>query len=196
MIISIEQFKNIYPNTTISDDKLKNLICAVENMIVSRSCADTLEYEQDFTEIHRGNDSRRLYFCKPNIKQIKNIYVNDTLLDKNSYFENLKQGYIELYHGVFPKGMDIFERTVEGYTRSCIIKAELEGGYTYPSETTPDLGDVPCDLVNAISALINAFIDYADNSGLKSYKISDISYTFKSIEEQTSHLWFIIMNII
>lgn len=193
-IISKEEFRVFYPDSSLSDEQLEAFLCLITESVNNMSCADTVEYATDHEEYHVGNGSSKLYVCKRPIVNFTELKINGCVVDPAKYL--VKENYIQIKRGVFPSGMDIYERTAVNYTESAEVEVKYDGGWIFTVDGPPEVqGTVPCDLKMAIAGLLNGFeSELSDEGKLKSYSISDISYTFKSYTERNQTFNSIINN--
>lgn len=177
-IITHEEFRAICPDSSITDDRLALLIESFTDYINSLGLY-SLEFGK-IIEFLKGNDTRKLYLNKRPVKNILTLECNDVEIDSTNYFND--ERCVILKNSIFPAGMDIYEPTAGDYSRSGNILVEYEAGFIFP--TGEIKGNVPSSLKFAICDLINFYVQDQESQNLSSYKISDISYTFKTYSEK------------
>jgi len=177
-IITKEEFRAICPDSSITDDRLTLLIESFTDYINSLGLY-SLEFGK-IIEFLKGNDTRKLYLNKRPVKNILTLECNDVEIDSTNYFND--ERCVILKNSIFPAGMDIYEPTAGDYSRSGNILVEYEAGFIFPTEKIE--GNIPSSLKFAICDLINFYVQDQESQNLSSYKISDISYTFKTYSEK------------
>ena len=181
-IISTEEFRIFYPESSLSEQQLNYFLLSITDKIKNMA-KDGIEYEENHLEYHVGNDSSKLYVNKRPIVDFLELKVNGSVIDPTKYL--VKNNYIQMKRGVFLSGMDIYERTSENYTESSEIEVKYNGGWVF--STFLVTGTVPEDLKMAVAGLVAGYeSELSDEGKLSSYKISDISYTFKSYVDRNS----------
>lgn len=188
MIITVEDFRAICPNSSITDDKLVLLIEAFTDTI-NKMGLYSLEFGT-VVEFLKGNDTNRLYLNKRPIQNILKLEINDTEIVDTDYFHD--ERCVILKNNIFLAGMDIYEPTAGDYSRSGNVLIEYEAGFVFPSNGVE--GNVPASLKFAICDLINFYVAEQESGNLSAYKISDISYTFKSYQEKYMPFMSVIEN--
>ena len=137
-------------------------------------------YELDFwskTDSREGNGKNIIYLTKRPVKEITEIKINnmDRALEGFEIYEGIG---VKNKLGCFDVGIgQCFPIVRMGrYTVTDNIEIIYNAGY--------DETDFPNDLIFAACYIIQSKKQMASDAGtLKSYKISDISYTWKSQEE-------------
>ncbi|GAG65906.1 unnamed protein product [marine sediment metagenome] len=137
-------------------------------------------YELDFdskTDIRSGNGKDIIYLTKRPVKEITEIKINnrDRVISEFEIYEGIG---IRNKLGCFDVGIGkCFPISKMGsYTETDCVEITYNAGY--------DETDFPNDLIFAACFIIQAKKQSSSDAGtLKSYKISDISYTWKSQEE-------------
>lgn len=184
-IINKSEFRGLSPDSTLDDATLVNYLKTVTDLIKTYAGHSL---EEDITIDYKlGTGSRYLYLSKRPVTAISEIIVNDTTLTEDQYrYDDCK---IELVTGIFRKGQDFGEATAGRTTKSDQVKVTYTAGFVYPPESDEDTNtsDVPWDLKMAVAGMINSFAIQMKSGGmaqgLKSYSISDISYSFRSYAE-------------
>lgn len=137
-------------------------------------------YELDFgskTDLREGNGKNIIYLTKRPVKEITEIKINNMYRALEG-FEIYEEIGVRNKLGCFDVGIgQCFPIVKMGrYTVTDNIEIMYNAGY--------DETDFPNDLIFAACYIIQSKKQMASDAGtLKSYKISDISYTWKSQEE-------------
>jgi len=182
-IINKSEFRGLSPDSTLDDATIVNYLNVVTDLIASYA-GESLE-EDVKIDYKIGSGSRYLYLDKRPVTAISEVILNGAVLTGDQYRYDDRR--IELATGIFKKGQDFGEVTAGRTTASDQIKVTYTAGYVYPTEETSDSSTVPYDLKMAVAGLVNSFATKMASGGmaqgLKSYSISDISYSFRSYAE-------------
>lgn len=180
-IISLDEFKKLNSSLELTDNEIQILLKVVTDYI--HTLAGVSLEEGEYTEYLHGNGTKRLYLIKRPVRKIIKITRNRNDSDVNDYI--VENECIRLKKGIFYQGQDMYEPYLAGfYTKSEYIEITYIGGFKYP--TKEDEGNVPWDLKMAIVNIISDIVlDNSEQGKLKSYSISDISYSFKTKAERS-----------
>lgn len=180
-IISLGEFKKLNSSLELTDDEIQILLKVATDYI--HTLAGISLEEGEHTEYLHGNGTRRLYLIKRPVRKIIKILRNGNDSNINDYI--IENECIRLKKGIFYQGQDMYEPYLAGnYTRSEYIEITYIGGFKYPTDT--EEGNVPWDLKMAIMNIISDIVlDNSEQGKLKSYSISDISYSFKTKAERS-----------
>lgn len=180
-IISLDEFKKLNSSLELTDAEIQILLKVVTDYI--HTLAGVSLEEGEYTEYLHGNGTKRLYLIKRPVRKIIKITRNGNDSDVNDYI--VENECIRLKKGIFYQGQDMYEPYLAGfYTKSEYIEITYIGGFKYP--TKEDEGNVPWDLKMAIVNIISDIVlDNSEQGKLKSYSISDISYSFKTKAERS-----------
>ena len=141
-----------------------------------------------FTEEKEGNNSDKIYLVKRPVTSLTEVILNKNVMDLTKFkiYQEIALKYID---GCFIKDTDKCNPNIlyEGNYGVDELEISYVGGYT--------ADNFPNDLLLAVAAMIQTLGTLLDEEGnLKAYKISDISYTFKSFAENSEYYNSVIIN--
>lgn len=181
-IISEDEFRYLNSSLEISSEDL-NILLNVATDYIHTLAGISLE-KGEHTEYLHGNGTNKLYLEKRPINKLIKVLRNGREDNLNNYI--VKNDCICLKRGIFYQGQDMYEPYLAGnYTQSEYIEITYIGGFEYPT-AGGDKGNVPWDLKMAVVNIISEIIfDNSVQGKMKSYSISDISYSFKTKAERS-----------
>lgn len=182
-IINKDEFRGLSPESPVEDAVLTNYLNTVTDLIHSYA-GYSLE-ESEITEYKLGSGGRALYLDRRPVKSVSKVVKNDAELATTEYRHDDRK--IELVSGAFFKGQDFYEATAGRTTKSDRVEITYTAGFVYPEASEDSSSTVPWDLKLAVVGVVNSFVTQMASGGqasaLKSYSISDVSYSFRSFAE-------------
>jgi hypothetical protein len=125
-----------------------------------------------------GTGDKIVYLQKRPVKELVSVYINEVAKDLDD-FKVYKERACK-YDGVFQQGqIKNYKRTMSNFKNDDEIEITYNGGYT-SDEFPKDLLLLVCDMIKTSGMIADG------SANLKSYSISDISYSFRVYTETNS----------
>jgi len=126
-----------------------------------------------------GTGDKIVYLQKRPVKEITSVYINGVLKDTDE-FSVYKERACKYKEGIFQQGrIKNYKRTLSNFKNDDEIEITYNAGYT-SDEFPKDLLFLVCDMIKTSGMIADG------SANLKSYSISDISYSFRDYTETNS----------